>query len=159
MSDMPGNFYNAWISVMNAAAMRLFCSWHVNRAWRKNLKKIRSQVRQVEAYKLLRTLLEERDVNAFHKLLKCGLEFLKKDFETEVFVLYFEEKYAKNLKVWAYCYHLHVGLNTNMHIERMHKSIKYIYLKGKNVKRLDKTLNVMMIFIPDKLVGRLITIY
>ena len=92
-------------------------------------------------------------------MLKCGLEFLKKDFETEVFVLYFEEKYAKNLKVWAYCYHLHVGLNTNMHIERMHKSIKYFYLKGKNVNRLDKTLNAIMTFVRDKLVGRLIMIY
>ena len=56
MSDMAEIFYNAWISVMNAVAMRLFCSRHIDRAWRKNLKKIKSQVRQVETHKLLRTL-------------------------------------------------------------------------------------------------------
>ena len=48
LSDVAENFYNAWISVMNAAAMRLFCSWYVDRPWRKNLRKIRFQVKQVE---------------------------------------------------------------------------------------------------------------
>ena len=87
------------------------------------------------------------------------MEFLKTDSETEEFALYFEEQCTKNPNAWANCHRLHAGLNTNMHIERMHKSIKYFYLKGKNVNRLDKTLNAIMTFVRDKLVGRLIMIY
>lgn len=43
-----------------------------------------------------------------------------------------------------------------MHIERMHRTIKYIYLKGKTGKRLDKTIGALMHFIRDQLFSRLI---
>uniref|UniRef100_A0AAR5PGF5 SWIM-type domain-containing protein n=1 Tax=Dendroctonus ponderosae TaxID=77166 RepID=A0AAR5PGF5_DENPD len=43
-----------------------------------------------------------------------------------------------------------------MHIERMHKSIKYIYLQGKNVQRLDKALGALMKLVTDRLFDRLI---
>lgn len=69
---------------------------------------------------------------------------------------YFEDYYANRARFWAFCYRLHSGLNTNMHIERMHKTIKYIYLQGKNVKRLDKAIHAIMQFVRDKLVDRLI---
>lgn len=39
MSDMAEAFYNAWKEVMGVPTMRLFCAWHVDHAWRKNLKK------------------------------------------------------------------------------------------------------------------------
>ncbi|GFQ86653.1 MULE domain-containing protein [Trichonephila clavata] len=51
---------------------------------------------------------------------------------------------------------LQSGLNTNMHVESMHKTLKYIYLKGRNAKWLDKTTYALMRFIRDKLVDRLI---
>ena len=38
-----------------------------------------------------------------------------------------------------------------MHIERMHHTIKYIYLHGKNVKHLDKAIVALMSFVRDKL--------
>jgi hypothetical protein len=44
------------------------------------------------------------------------------------------------------------GLNTNMHIERMHRTIKYIYFNGRKVKRLDKAITEIL-----KLFDRLIT--
>lgn len=43
-----------------------------------------------------------------------------------------------------------------MHLESMHKSIKYYYLAGKKVKRLDKGISGLMRFVRDKLMDRLI---
>lgn len=73
------------------------------------------------------------------------------------FISYFEETYINTIEYWAYAYRLHNGINTNMHLERFHKSLKYIYLKGKNVKRLDKGICAIMGFVRDKLFDRLIT--
>lgn len=105
-------------------------------------------------YKHLRTLLTERDVNAFHKMLEefCKLE----EPEYTDFIRYFKDYYVDNCEYWAYCYRLHSGLNTNMHLERMHRSIKYLYLKAKNTKRLDKAIAAILRFIRDKLINRLI---
>lgn len=54
-----------------------------------------------------------------------------------------------------YC--LDAGLNTNMHIEGMHQTIKYLYLNGKHVKRLDKTIHSLIKCIKDKLFERIVT--
>ncbi|GFT91592.1 uncharacterized protein NPIL_376591 [Nephila pilipes] len=39
MSDMAESFFNAWKSEMGVPQKRLFCAWHIDRAWRKNFKK------------------------------------------------------------------------------------------------------------------------
>lgn len=39
----------------------------------------------------------------------------------------------------------------------MHRTLKYIYLHGKNVKRLDKAIHGIMRFVRDKMIDRLIT--
>ncbi|KAJ4425655.1 hypothetical protein ANN_27851 [Periplaneta americana] len=80
------------------------------------------------------------------------------DPETAEFAAYFRENYLKNVTSWAYCYRVNSGLNTNMHIERMHRTLKYIYLHGKNVKRLDKAINALISFMRDKLYDRLIVL-
>lgn len=98
----------------------------------------------------------ERDVNAFQKMLT---EFCSIDNPDYVeFLQYFIDYYAKKCEQWAYCYRLHAGINTNMHLERMHRSIKYMYLKGKHVKRLDKGIAAIMNFIRDKLINELLII-
>lgn len=76
--------------------------------------------------------------------------------DTHEFALYSEQYYLKCPNAWAYCHRKHAGLNTNLHIERMHKTLKYIYLHGKNVKRRDKSIHAIMRFVRDKLVDRLI---
>lgn len=80
------------------------------------------------------------------------------DPETKEFAKYFIDHYSGNYDCWAYSCRLHSGINTNMHLERMHRTIKYIYLKGKNVKRLDKAVSAIMRFVRDKLFERLIVI-
>lgn len=80
------------------------------------------------------------------------------DSDTLDFGLYFQEHYSKNIQEWAYCYRLHCGIDTNMHVERMHRTLKYIYLNGKIVKRLDKSIHVLMKFVRDQLFERIIVI-
>ena len=46
----------------------------------------------------------------------------------------------KQYRSWAYCYRVHLGINTNMAIENFNKILKYCYLKGKRIKRLDKII-------------------
>lgn len=43
-----------------------------------------------------------------------------------------------------------------MRLESMHTIIKYFYLDGKKVKRLDKSLHVLLKFVRDKCVDRVI---
>lgn len=109
-------------------------------------------------YKQLRTLLQETDVTAFTDMLPNFLTSLLSSAKTQEFGQYFEKYYINNSVSWAYCYRLHAGINTNMSIERMHQTIKYLYLNGKQVRRLDKTINILMKLIKDKLFERLITL-
>ncbi|GFS68422.1 MULE domain-containing protein [Trichonephila clavipes] len=157
MSDMAESFFNAWCNTFQSKPKhRLFCTWHVDRAWRKNLHKIQSREMRLEVYKTLRTLMEEKDVDTFNIMFNEVLKnFLENDMTRE-FCKYFIENYANCINSWPYCHHLQSGLNTNMHVESMHETLKYIYLKGRNAKRLNKTIYALMRFIRNKLVDRLI---
>lgn len=65
----------------------------------------------------MRTLSEERDADAFEKMLKhvCSLS----GPETENFIKHFIDNYGTNYHYWAYCHRLYSGLNTNMNLERL----------------------------------------
>lgn len=112
----------------------------------------------MEIYKTLRTLLHETDETAFLTMLAEFLKLSSEDPHTSKFAAYFKDNYQKKMKSWAYCYRLHSGLNTNMHLERLHKTIKYMYLGGKHNKRLDKCINSIMRFVKDKLFDRIIAV-
>ena len=71
MSDDAPVFINAWKSVMGQVEHPLLCTWHVDRAFRQNLGKIQGSENKVVVYKLLRTLLEERDEEKLKKNA-CG---------------------------------------------------------------------------------------
>ncbi|XP_072389603.1 uncharacterized protein [Diabrotica undecimpunctata] len=156
MSDMADVYYNAWSKVMTETHFRLYCTWHVDRAWRKNLTLIKTKEKQELVYKNLRVLLQETDPSAFEPMLNSFIENTFDNPSTVNFGRYFQTNYASKTISWAYCYRMHAGLNTNMHIERMHRTIKYIYLQGRNNKRLDKAVTALMKFIRDKLFDRLI---
>lgn len=40
MTDITNVFYNAWHAVMGPVQYPIFCSWHIDHAWRANLNKI-----------------------------------------------------------------------------------------------------------------------
>ncbi|XP_046666128.1 uncharacterized protein LOC124357989 isoform X1 [Homalodisca vitripennis] len=158
MSDIKETFYNAWVKVMGPVQLRLFCTWHVLKAWRNNLKKIRSKEKKDATFKILQTLLQERDINTFHTLLEGALKQLDSEQHTSAFSNYFNDYFVKNhrFKLWAYCYRMSAGINTNMSIESFNKVLKYFYLEGKKVQSLDETLCALINFIRDKLFDCLI---
>ncbi|KAL5244122.1 hypothetical protein ACI65C_011532 [Semiaphis heraclei] len=78
------------------------------------------------------------------------------DPETKDFGLYFERMYANRATLWAYCYRKGLGINCNMHLESMHKTIKYHYLNGCKIGRLDKSIMTIRRFTRDKKVERMI---
>lgn len=158
MSDMAESFYNGWLTIMNPVEKRLFCTWHVDRAWQNNLSKIRDKETKGFVYKKLRVLLEETDESAFLTMLPSITETLIDDFSTNEFGQYFSKYYGSCYKSWAYCYRVNAGINTNMHLESMHRAIKHIYLKGKTCQRLDKSLNALMELVQHKLFDRLTTL-
>lgn len=159
MSDMAESFFNAWLAEMKQPKHRLYCTWHVDRAWRKNLIKIKSKEKQTEVYKILRTLLHEQDIKAFEIMFGSAISQMSADNETSDFANYFVSHYGNCVQSWAYCHRVHAGVNTNMHIERMHRTLKHIYLQGKKVKRLDKSLHALMKFIRDKSIDRLVVLH
>ncbi|XP_050516253.1 uncharacterized protein LOC126891116 [Diabrotica virgifera virgifera] len=156
MSDITCVFYNAWSEVMGDAQHQLYCSWHIDRAWQSNLSKIIGKEKKEWVYKTLKLLQKHVEVSTFPNKLQIILQQLANDEDTKRFGEYFAKYYFSNCEKWAYCYRQNCGINTNMRLEGMHKAIKYFYLDGKRVRRLDKGLHATLKYVRDKIVGRLI---
>jgi hypothetical protein len=157
MSDDAPAFYNAWSTVMTEVPNQLICTWHVDRNWRKNLSKIRGGAeKRAFVYKSLRVLLQCVSVDGFNNSLIQVLHDLQRDSDTVSFGEYFSSHYANRAQCWAYCYRLGLGINTNMYLESLHKVLKYVYLEGRKIKRLDKTVNAVLKIARDSLFKRLI---
>lgn len=129
---------------------KLLCIWHVDRAWRNKLSLIKNKDKQSVVYKTLCIIREEQNKHTFDNLLGYFIQTIRKDAETKDFGVYFEQNYANRVHTWAYFNRKDCMINTNMHLESMHKVIKYIYLKGRVAKRLDKTIHILMKFARDK---------
>ncbi|GFR30097.1 uncharacterized protein TNCT_591611 [Trichonephila clavata] len=56
---------------------------------------------------------------------------------------------------WAYCYRVGCGINTNMNLERWHRELKYKEGEGRVLRRLDKSLSLILNAVSKKLMGRL----
>lgn len=157
MSDDAPAFYNAWCQIMGEVPHKLLCTWHVDKNWRQQLNKIRGDPsKKVMVYKTLRTLLQLSSVDEFTACLNEVLKDLLNDEDTRTYGEYFERYYATRPESWAYCYRVGLGINTNMHLESFHKTLKHIYLEGKKVKRLDKTIDAVMKLTRDSFFKRLI---
>nr|XP_023020341.1 uncharacterized protein LOC111508927 [Leptinotarsa decemlineata] len=157
MADIEEFLYDLWVSVMGSPDRRLFCSWHVDHAWRDNLNRITSQEKKEETYNLLRRLLLiERDTNTCNITIYEAFNRMLADPDAGEFASYFKDNFSQNIEYWAYCYRLDFGLNANTHLEKLHKIFEYIYLDERNCRRLDKCLFVLMRFIKDQLFDRLV---
>ena len=155
MSDMANQFYNAWIGIMGGKPLRFVCTWHVDKAWQQELRaKVPDTVVAAEIYKMLRTVLQETDQVLFqeyyHQLIN-RLPSLSQDFYE-----YFQGEWSNKIQMWAYCFRLGMGINTNMIVEAFHHVFKYAYLKGKVNKRVDNCLVNLLKFVRDKYFERLI---
>ena len=68
MSDDASQYYNAWIKAFGHQPYKL-CNWHVERAWRTQLRKVGDSDIEQDIYKQLKTLMEEPERETFEKLL------------------------------------------------------------------------------------------
>ncbi|CAG9817796.1 unnamed protein product [Phaedon cochleariae] len=160
MSDDAPAFYNAWCSVMGPAMHQLLCTWHIRRNWFENLNKItgpNSKDKKTLVFKTLKVLQTEVDKEKFHLGLANFLTDLREDSDTMLFGEYFSKTYCNRVEKWSYCERKYLGINTNMYLEALHKKIKYSYLEGKNVKRLDKSLNSLLVLVGDSAFEKIIT--
>ena len=158
MTDMADQYYTAWRTVFGPDTKRILCTWHVDRAWRGQLKLIDNRELQAAVYHNLRVLLEETDCDKFEVLLTETVKQLQEGTSTETFAEYFVQHYVANKKEWAVCYRQYAGLNTNMYVESFHRVLKHVYLAGKVNKRMDKCIHTLLLYARDKAFERLSSI-
>ena len=149
MSDLANNFYNAWCPVFSTPHLRLFCHWHLDKAWQKHLKEGNAaKPTQEFLYKFLKRLLTEvHEEKIFRE--EFG-KFLTLAQQTHpVFHKYFQTYYSHNYTSWAACFRTEATSNTNMYVEAFHRVIKYDYLDGKQNRRMDKFINALVQYSRD----------
>ena len=142
MSDTAPQFYDAFTEAFQTYPYHLFCTWHVDKAWRDNLHahiKNNPGVIQ-EVYSYLRTVLEQTNPDKFQQYLSEIQKRLDSSAVTSSFGEYFRKEWGDNSHKWGYAYRVSLGINTNMYCEAFHKTFKYKYLKGKVNRRVDKCL-------------------
>jgi hypothetical protein len=158
MSDMAPQFFNAWVGVMGEPRpKKLVCTWHVDKAWRTELKKkIGETAVEAEVYKMLRMVLEQTNTSLFQDCVDALLLDLSSDKKKKDFRDYFKQEWLPNKEHWAFCYRLGLGINTNMFVEAFHRVFKRNYLGGKVNKRVDVCLLNLLKFARDQCFGRMI---
>ena len=151
-------FYDAFIVANGCQTTKwLWCTWHVDKAWKKELQENISGVEvQADVYKMLRTILEQMDETLFHQYLQIAMDRLKESPQTKMFFKYFEKQWYPYVQHWGYFYRKGDGINTNMFVEAFHRVFKYSYLRGKTKKRVDVCLINLIKFNRDKIFQRLI---
>ena len=157
MTDDAAAFHLAWNAVMSPSENVLLCSWHIDRAWRNQLKRIKGDnAKKALVYKSLRALMEHNNMQNFTIAQNNVLAAMFSDEQTKDFAQYFKIHYASRPEKWAFCFRSGCGINTNNHIESLHRVIKYIYFEGKKNKRIDRLLDILMKIVRDKIFERLI---
>ena len=68
---------------------------------------------------------------------------------------YFTKFYVQRKSQWATCYRKKSGINTNMYVNSFHCLVKYIYMRGRANKRIDKLLFTLIKVSRDKAFERL----
>ncbi|XP_065678574.1 uncharacterized protein LOC124808557 [Hydra vulgaris] len=158
MTDMAAQYYDAFCNVYTCAPLKLWCTWHVDRAWRDEIhkKKKKNTEMEVDVYKRLRFILQLSDRKLLDDYLNSFMLYLQSFTLTKSFAEYFQKYWECKKHFWASCYRIGHGINTNMYLESFHKTFKYNYLNGKHNKRIDNCLFKLLKFNRDKVYERLI---
>ncbi|CAL4069338.1 unnamed protein product, partial [Meganyctiphanes norvegica] len=160
MSDDTTIFREAWWSIMGPESIThiLICSWHTLRAWLKRIHQMKN-VQKAEKkmiFQMLHILQKIVSMDEFNRKSELFLKYLK-DKQYNGFLKYFQKNYLaeQRVKMWAFCHRKGVHLHTNNYLESMHKVLKYQFMKGKKVKRLDKCVIALSNLIDSRIYGRL----
>ena len=156
MTDDAEAYHNAWCQVMGQPAHRLLCTWHIDRAWRKNLGKIHGDsLLKATIYKTLRALLEVKERAVFEDKMRSFLQCATEDDRTRDFAQYFDKQYATRPQVWAYCFRIGLQVHHNMHLEALHRVLKHVHMQGRKVRRMDKCIHALLRLMRTKMHDRL----
>lgn len=121
MSDDYPAYSNSWIGVFGPVKHKLLCAWHVLHSWNKHYNRIKCPVKRHKTKFIMRNLLKELDEVKFEQQFTYQIGQLKSDKDTNSFGIYIESYYSNRKEMWAYCYRKGFGINTNMHLESMHR--------------------------------------
>ncbi|XP_065683996.1 uncharacterized protein LOC124810355 [Hydra vulgaris] len=111
---------------------------------------------EADIYKRIRFVLQLSDRKLFDDYLQSLMDYLQSSDSTKLFAEYFEKYWVNYKQIWAFCYRMGHGINTNMYMESFHKVFKYSYLQGKHNKRIDNCLFALLKFNRDKVYERII---
>ena len=160
MSDMAPQFYDAFCLVFGLQPRQLFCAWHVDKAFKDNMKKkIKDFEIEAQVYKQLRIVLEQTNETIFDQYLSTLQDRLASSTVTKKFGEYFNTYFVPHKEKWGYFGRVGLGINTNMFCEAFHRVFKYLYLKGKVNKRVDRCLVNLLKYNRDKTFDRLIKLH
>lgn len=141
VSEMGTAYYECWSRVMGAAPrFRLYCRWHVENAWRKNVRKVADPARRNEALERLLAMSVCLDEEQFER----DFRGLLADERLQPFAQYLRAEFADNRRSWAYCYRVNAGLNNNFHLRAFDRCLKYFngnFLKGATFEDFLSLLN------------------
>ncbi|XP_065214418.1 uncharacterized protein LOC135841407 [Planococcus citri] len=160
ISDMQETYFNAYLHVMNhQPEFHLHCTWHVLKAWKQHLNKIKDAVKHEETKNQLFSLHRCGSISEFEEKLIdfCTIEEPEPEPEAESdiesinsvkdtvaeFKRYFIQTYVPRKEQWAYCYHQHAGVNTNMALENFHGKLKHNFANGMNINHLQDSLAII----------------
>ena len=131
MSDMAEQFFTAWTIVFGPHdTKRLFCSWHIDKSWRKGLTEhVEKKQNRVEIYHQLRLLLQETNEARFQVILQPLLSYLLESYPC--FYTYFKDTYVPHTSQWSFCYRTGAMVNTNIFVEAFHCKPKSVYFQSK----------------------------
>ena len=143
------------IAVFGMGPRKLLCTWHIDRAWRGAVNAIEDKEIAALVYHNIRVLMEEGNVDKFKIMLDKTCQQLNESLNTEAFAKYFRTHYVPRAEQWAICFRKAANINTNMYVESFHRTLKYVYMKGRINKRIDNLIHVLMKISRDKLFERL----
>ncbi|KAK9878946.1 hypothetical protein WA026_003767 [Henosepilachna vigintioctopunctata] len=160
MSDMVDYFYIAWCAIMPATqiSFRFYCTWQIEHAWRKKVSSIKSKEKQELIMAKLKQVLEEKHISSFKEVLESVIAELNTESYTWDFSNYLSQNYLQENELWTPKDDVYTDIKFNFHLERMHKTLKHLFLNGKNAKHFGKALGDIMRFLKDKLFDRTILI-
>ncbi|MPD01239.1 hypothetical protein E2C01_096758 [Portunus trituberculatus] len=147
MSDDDPIFRNAWDATMNEETspktLYLNCALHTDRTIRKSIgSKVCAPISEKAlVYQMFRALMDEPEEEGFYKQSEGFIKYLSQaGFHT--FEAYFKEIYliSNIIYLWPKCFREGVNFYTNNYLQSMHRILKYVYLKGEKMKRLNYTV-------------------
>ena len=88
--------------------------------------------------------------------MQSAVSWMLADPDLASFAEYLQTWYCGRTEQWAYCFCIGTPANTNMAVEAFHRYLKVVYLEGKQNRRIDHLLAILLRIARDKVYDRAI---